>query len=114
MASTRVRWGAAHACLAGPHSFTVSRQNAHIVLTIFPQICLFYVVLRALDTVEDDMTIPDDVKQSVLRSFHQNIVTPGWNFTGSGPKEKDAVVLVDFANCVEELLRLEPECVMLV
>ena len=37
-------------------------------------ICVFYLVLRALDTVEDDMTYYKgrlDVKQSELRSFHE-------------------------------------------
>lgn len=73
-------------------------------------ICLFYVVLRGLDTIEDDMTIPDDVKQPILRSFHEKTVTPGWNFNGSGPDEKDRIVLVDYHVVVDELLRLEPAC----
>ncbi|KAI9449967.1 farnesyl-diphosphate farnesyltransferase [Lactarius psammicola] len=73
-------------------------------------ICLFYVVLRGLDTVEDDMTIPDDIKQPLLRSFHEKTVTPGWNFNGNGPNEKDRIVLVDYHVVVEELLRLDSTC----
>jgi len=73
-------------------------------------ICLFYIVLRGLDTIEDDMTIPDDIKQPLLRSFHEKTVTPGWNFNGNGPDEKDRIVLVDYHVVVEELLRLEPMC----
>jgi farnesyl-diphosphate farnesyltransferase len=69
---------------------------------------LFYIVLRGLDTIEDDMTIPDDVKQPLLRSFHEKSVTPGWNFNGNGPNEKDRIVLVEYDVVVEELLRLEP------
>ena len=72
------------------------------------QICLFYVVLRGLDTIEDDMSIPDDVKQPLLRSFHEKTLTPGWNFNGNGPDEKDRIVLVDYHVVVDELLRLEP------
>ncbi|KAI0316139.1 farnesyl-diphosphate farnesyltransferase [Amylostereum chailletii] len=71
-------------------------------------ICLFYVVLRGLDTVEDDMTIPDDVKQPMLRSFHEKTVTPGWSYAES--KEKDRMVLVDYPSVIEEILRLEPNC----
>jgi farnesyl-diphosphate farnesyltransferase len=56
------------------------------------------------------MTIPDDVKQPLLRSFHEKTVTPGWNFNGNGPNEKDRVVLVDYHVVVEELLRLDPIC----
>ncbi|KAJ7181136.1 farnesyl-diphosphate farnesyltransferase [Mycena filopes] len=69
-------------------------------------VCLFYLVLRALDTIEDDMTLPSHVKQPILRAFHQHTLTPGWNFTDSGPNEADRQVLVDYACVVEELLRL--------
>ncbi|KAJ7035080.1 squalene synthase [Mycena alexandri] len=69
-------------------------------------VCLFYLVLRALDTVEDDMTLPSHVKQPILRAFHQHTLTPGWHFTDSGPDEKDREVLVDYAVVVEELGRL--------
>ena len=34
-------------------------------------ICVFYLVLRALDTVEDDMAIPEDTKIPLLRCFHE-------------------------------------------
>jgi hypothetical protein len=54
------------------------------------------------------MTIPDDVKQPLLRSFHEKTVTPGWNFNGNGPNEKDRIVLVDYHVVVDELLRLDP------
>jgi len=54
------------------------------------------------------MTIPDDIKQPLLRSFHEKTVTPGWNFNDNGPDEKDRIVLVDYHVVVEELLRLEP------
>jgi len=50
-------------------------------------------VLRGLDTIEDDMTIHDEIKQPLLRSFHEKTVTPGWNFTGNSPDERDRVVL---------------------
>lgn len=36
-------------------------------------ICVFYLVLRALDTVEDDMAIENDVKIPALLSFHERI-----------------------------------------
>jgi farnesyl-diphosphate farnesyltransferase len=62
--------------------------SAHANMFVW-QICIYYLVLRGLDTIEDDMTIPDEVKQhKVLRSFHEKTVTPGWNFTESGPKKK--------------------------
>jgi farnesyl-diphosphate farnesyltransferase len=61
-----------------------------------------------LDTVEDDMTIPDEIKQPILRSFHIHTVTPGWTFDGCGPNEKDRQLLVEYDVVVEELNRLKP------
>jgi farnesyl-diphosphate farnesyltransferase len=75
----------------------------------FIQICLFYLVLRGLDTIEDDMTIPDGKKQPLLRSFHEKTVTPGWNFDGNGPDEKDRQLLVEYNVVVDEILLLKPQ-----
>ena len=36
-------------------------------------ICVFYLVLRALDTVEDDMALTVPFKVPVLKSFHEKI-----------------------------------------
>ncbi|EPQ56078.1 squalene synthase [Gloeophyllum trabeum ATCC 11539] len=73
-------------------------------------ICMFYLVLRGLDTIEDDMTIPDDIKQPLLRTFHEKTVTPGWTFDGCGPDEKDRQLLVEYDVVVEELNRIAPDC----
>ena len=70
---------------------------------------MFYLTLRGLDTIEDDMTIPDDVKQPLLRSFHEKNVTPGWTFNGCGPNEKDRQLLVEYNIVVEEMNLLKPE-----
>merc|ERR1712216_299375 len=55
----------------------VSRSFA-IVIQQLPHelqdaVCIFYLVLRALDTVEDDMSIPDEVKCPELEAFHERI-----------------------------------------
>ena len=70
---------------------------------------MFYLILRGLDTIEDDMTIPDGVKQPLLRSFHEKTVTPGWNFKENGPNEKDRQLLVEYDTVVEEVNLLAPE-----
>lgn len=70
-------------------------------------ICIFYLVLRALDTVEDDMTIPQDQKVPMLREFYKKLETKGWNFTGSGPDEKDRHLLVQFDKVIDEFARLD-------
>jgi farnesyl-diphosphate farnesyltransferase len=73
---------------------------------------MFYLVLRGLDTVEDDMTIADAVKQPLLRKFHEKTVEPGWKFDGNGPDEKDRQLLVEYDTIVEEVNRLPPACVL--
>ena len=39
-------------------------------------VCVFYLVLRALDTVEDDMAFPDERKLPLLHTFHEKISDP--------------------------------------
>ncbi|KAJ7694539.1 hypothetical protein B0H17DRAFT_931588, partial [Mycena rosella] len=75
-------------------------------------VCLFYLVLRGLNTIED-ITLPPALKLPLLRDFHVHTATPGWAFTGSGSNEADALLLFDYspllvqyAPVIEELLRL--------
>ncbi|KAL6517344.1 squalene synthetase-like protein [Orobanche minor] len=44
-------------------------------------VCIFYLVLRALDTVEDDTSIAADVKVPILMAFHQHIYDREWHFS---------------------------------
>uniref|UniRef100_A0A8D0B8W8 Squalene synthase n=1 Tax=Salvator merianae TaxID=96440 RepID=A0A8D0B8W8_SALMN len=57
-------------------------------------VCIFYLVLRALDTVEDDMTITLETKVPMLHNFHTYLYQADWKFMDS--KEKDKQVLEDF------------------
>lgn len=45
------------------------------------QVAIFYLILRGLDTIEDDMTIDIDTKLALLESFHLKLEQDGWNFT---------------------------------
>lgn len=53
------------------HSFAVVIQQLPVELR--DSVCIFYLVLRALDTVEDDMSLPVPLKLEVLNSFHEKI-----------------------------------------
>ena len=44
---------------------------------------MFYLVLRGLDTIEDDMTLDLDRKVELLRSFDKVIYEKGWTFNDS-------------------------------
>lgn len=71
--------------------------------------CLYYLVLRGLDTIEDDMTLPDEKKQKLLRHFHELTLQKGWTFNESGPNEADRQLLVEYTNVVDELHLLTPK-----
>ncbi|XP_023570406.1 squalene synthase [Octodon degus] len=57
-------------------------------------VCVFYLVLRALDTLEDDMTISVEKKVPLLQSFHTFLYDPDWRYMES--KDKHRQVLEDF------------------
>ncbi|WFD32666.1 squalene synthase [Malassezia sp. CBS 17886] len=73
-------------------------------------ICIFYLVLRALDTIEDDMTLCPEVKIPLLVDFFTKLNEPGWNFTGSGPNERDRQLLVEFDKVIAEYQLLNEGC----
>jgi farnesyl-diphosphate farnesyltransferase len=89
-----------------------SRSFAAVIKELHPELLvpvgLFYLVLRGLDTVEDDMTIPLEKKEPVLRNFHNLLEQEGWNFKENGPNEKDRQLLVEFNVVIEEFLKIKP------
>jgi farnesyl-diphosphate farnesyltransferase len=89
-----------------------SRSFSAVIQELNPEllvpVALFYLILRGLDTVEDDMTIPLPQKEPMLRDFHNIIYKDGWNFDGNGPNEKDAPLLVDFQVVIEEFKKIKP------
>ncbi|KAI8898489.1 isoprenoid synthase domain-containing protein [Globomyces pollinis-pini] len=90
-----------------------SRSFAAVIQTLHPELrnatCVFYLVLRALDTIEDDMTIPLPRKTELLHSFHELTMKDGWNFHENGPDEKDALLLKDYQIVIKELKALDPK-----
>ncbi|KFH44903.1 squalene synthase-like protein [Hapsidospora chrysogenum ATCC 11550] len=70
-------------------------------------IALFYLVLRGLDTIEDDMTIPLSTKVPLLRNFHNTMLEDGWQFHGS--QEKDKELLEKFDVVVTELKKIKAD-----
>ncbi|KAJ2972257.1 hypothetical protein NQ176_g7261 [Zarea fungicola] len=88
-----------------------SRSFSMVIQELNPEllvpVALFYLVLRGLDTIEDDMTIPLDTKTPMLRNFHNTMEIDGWQFHES--KEKDAELLEHFDVVITELKLLKPQ-----
>ncbi|KAI3831609.1 hypothetical protein MKX03_017457 [Papaver bracteatum] len=54
--------------------------------------CVLHLVLRALDTVEDDMNIPSDIKVPILQNFHLHIYDSNLNLScGTKKLHKDLI-----------------------
>ncbi|XP_061957566.1 squalene synthase 2 isoform X1 [Populus nigra] len=87
----------------------VSRSFAFVIQQLGTElrnaVCIFYLVLRALDTVEDDTSIPTDVKVPILIAFHRHIYDRNWHFSCG---TKDYKVLMDqFHDVSTAFLELE-------
>ncbi|KAL2460085.1 Squalene synthase [Abeliophyllum distichum] len=68
-------------------------------------VCIFYLVLRALDTVEDDTSIATDVKVPILMAFHRHLYDREWHFS-CGAKEYK-VLMDEFHHVSTAFLELE-------
>ncbi|KAL9095896.1 MAG: hypothetical protein Q9165_001893 [Trypethelium subeluteriae] len=88
-----------------------SRSFSSVIQELHPEllvpVCLFYLILRGLDTIEDDMTIKLEEKEPLLRDFHKVLEKDGWSFDGNGPNEKDRQLLVDFDCVIQELKKIK-------
>lgn len=69
---------------------------------------IFYLILRGLDTVEDDMTIALEEKEPILRNFDSILDKDGWTYNGNGPNEKDRQLLVEFDCVIAEFKSIKP------
>ncbi|RWW07764.1 hypothetical protein GW17_00028838 [Ensete ventricosum] len=80
------------------HAFFGFTCSSHVSLTN-TEVCVFYLVLRALDTVgllsssynlypnkiaEDDTSIPSDIKMPILQNFYLHIYDRKWHFSCKG------------------------------
>ncbi|CAF1217294.1 unnamed protein product [Rotaria sordida] len=89
----------------------VSRSFA-LVIQQLPQplkdsVCIFYLVLRGLDSVEDDMIYPQDKKIFLLRNFYNNLLIDNWSITGVGDTEDYRILLENFGKIINVFKSLD-------
>ncbi|KAH6720913.1 isoprenoid synthase domain-containing protein [Leptodontidium sp. MPI-SDFR-AT-0119] len=89
-----------------------SRSFSSVIQELNPEllvpVALFYLILRGLDTIEDDMTIPLETKEPKLRKFQDILEQEGWTFNENGPNEKDRELLVHFDVVIAEFKLIKP------
>lgn len=88
-------------------SFSAVIQELHPELLL--PITLFYLILRGLDTIEDDTSISAKIKEPLLRNFDEILEKDDWCFTGNRPEEKDRELLVQFKHVIAEFKKIKPE-----
>lgn len=89
----------------------VSRSFA-VVIQQLPKelrdpVCIFYLVLRGLDSVEDDMTYEAEKRLALLRDFHQKCETDGWKIVGVGDSKNYRILLSNFDKVIRVLKSLD-------
>lgn len=72
-------------------------------------VCVFYLVLRGLDSVEDDMTYAEDKRLPLLRTFHEKCRQDGWKIEGVGDSDDYRVLLANFNKVIKVFKSLKPE-----
>jgi farnesyl-diphosphate farnesyltransferase len=90
----------------------VSRSFAAVIIQLNDElrdaVCIFYLVLRGLDTVEDDMDIPIPTKKIELPVFHEKLYDDKWCIDGIG-KGKERTLLQEFYRVSREFMKLKKE-----
>eukprot|EP01060_Flectonema_neradi_P000215 TRINITY_DN10150_c0_g1_i1.p1 TRINITY_DN10150_c0_g1~~TRINITY_DN10150_c0_g1_i1.p1 ORF type:complete len:395 (+),score=53.18 TRINITY_DN10150_c0_g1_i1:64-1185(+) len=79
----------------------VSRSFALVIMQLTGEerraVCVFYLVLRALDTIEDDMRISISDKVPMLKAFHEKLGLKTYSQTGAGYGH-EALLLENYTN----------------
>lgn len=91
----------------------VSRSFA-IVINQLPAelkdpVCVFYLVLRGLDSIEDDMTYPAEKRLPLLREFWKRNYEEGWSISGVGDADDYRILLANYHKVIRVFLSLKPE-----
>jgi farnesyl-diphosphate farnesyltransferase len=70
-------------------------------------VCIFYLVLRGLDTVEDDINYPYENKIVLLRNFHLKLLIPDWSINNIGDTEDSKMLLNHFDKIINRFQSLD-------
>lgn len=91
----------------------VSRSFATVIQQL-PQelrnnVCLFYLILRALDSIEDDMNLPKNLKIKLLSELFKKNYESGWKILSVGDKKEHVELLENYDKVIEAFLAIDQE-----
>lgn len=89
----------------------VSRSFA-VVIQQLPEelrdpVCIFYLVLRALDSIEDDTSTDTECRIKLLEEFHGYLHVNGWKVKDVGDKEDYRLLLENFDKVIHRFKCLD-------
>ena len=91
----------------------VSRSFAVVIQQLPKQlqdpVCIFYLVLRGLDSVEDDMTFDVKLKIPLLQTFFEKLKVKDWCIEGVGDSDDYRVLLKHFGKVIRVFAGMEPQ-----
>lgn len=91
---------------------SVSRSFALVIVQLSEElrdaVCVFYLVLRALDTIEDDMSLDVEYKHEQLPHFYKRLRDVTWRVEGIGAG-RERELLENFPRVTRAYSRLDKE-----
>lgn len=89
----------------------VSRSFS-VVIRMLPDelrnaVCVFYLVLRGLDTVEDDTNTDKEIRIHLLTNFYTFLHNPKWNISGIGTNDDYKMLLLHFDKVIASYQELD-------
>ena len=89
----------------------VSRSFA-VVIQQLPEelkepVCIFYLVLRALDSIEDDTSTDPELRKKLLSEFYINLDNEHWNLSNVGDKADYRLLLENFEKVIHQYQKLD-------
>lgn len=70
-------------------------------------VCIFYLILRALDTVEDDMELDENTKKDLLSAFHLKSYDPNFKLLGIGDQHDYRILLENYPKIIRVFLAID-------
>lgn len=90
----------------------VSRSFAAVIRQLPSElrdpVCIFYLVLRGLDSVEDDPDVEANYKTQLLLSFHEKMQNPNFKLPGIGDTPQYKELMGNFDKITRCFLNLDP------